>query len=197
MAIQTFHWPDTVPIPTKEPRAILVQVGGVERTSEGRKKMREVLNGVLSGWIGGLVEWQDTDKGPSVRTLIKGKHIDVSLSYAGGHGWLGICYGGRIGIDAVVIDESFDGKDVAALYLEPADAREIHKAADKAAAFAQLWSALEARCKLARVPLQENAPPPDALVYTTKNTTKNTTKEARIVISVALRLDAAEGELHA
>ena len=191
MAIQIFHWPDTVPIPTKEPRTILLQVSGVERTSEGRRKMREVLHTVLSGWIGGFVEWLDTDKGPSVRTLIEGKQVDVSLSYAGGYGWLGICCGGRIGVDAVVIDESFDSGDIAALYLEAADAREIREATDKAAAFAQRWSALEARCKLARVPLQEKAPPPNAPVYTTKTTAK----KARIVISVALQLDIAESEL--
>ncbi|NBV85917.1 MAG: 4'-phosphopantetheinyl transferase superfamily protein [Verrucomicrobia bacterium] len=180
MTLQTFLWPDTVALPIAEPRAVLIQISGIERSARGRKRMREVLQEVLSEWAGGPVVLDDTCLGPRVRTPIDGKRVEVSLSYAGGCGWLGICCGRSIGVDAVVIDENFDWQDVAALYLDAEDGREIRAAPNQAVAFAQRWSAHEARCKLAGMPLQEGVSPPKAPVYMTRT--------ARIAVSVALRI---------
>lgn len=99
---------------------------------------------------------QETQRGPVWSGSIGGQALDLSLSYAGETGWIGLLRGGQIGVDAMRI-EPFDGLDaVARDFLGPALAASIRRSSDPAQAFALAWTDLEARLKCSNADLVEH-----------------------------------------
>jgi hypothetical protein len=98
--------------------------------------------------------------------VVRGKPIEVSLSYAGGDAWAAIRSNGSVGMDAVLVEENSDWEAVAELYLGDNAVQEIRDAEHRGCAFAERWAALEARYKLAKLPLREKSQPPPAPIFT-------------------------------
>lgn len=162
--LKVYHWPDSVAFPDED--VALVQIPQTERNATGRLRVREVLQEILSHWEGHPVELEESVRGPIVQGFVRGKPIEVSLSYAGGDAWVAIRSNGGIGVDAVLVTDHPDWEAVAALYLGNDAVQEIRDAEHRGGAFAERWAALEARCKLAKLPLREKSQPPPVPVFT-------------------------------
>lgn|GEM_PF-2683290 len=162
--LKRYRWPDHVPFPNED--VALVQISQTERNATGRLRGREVLREILFNWAGQPVELKESALGPIVQGFIRGKSIEVSLSYAGGDAWAAIRSNGSVGMDAVLVGENSDWEAVAELYLGDNAVQEIRDAEHRGCAFAERWAALEARYKLAKLPLCEKSQPPPAHVFT-------------------------------
>ena len=162
--LKTYRWPDSVTFPGED--VALVQIPRTERNATGRHRVREVLREILSNWAGHPVALEESGRGPIVQGFVRGKPIEVSLSYAGGDAWVAIRSNGGVGMDAVLVEENPDWEAVAELYLGHHAVQEIRYAKHRGGAFAERWAALEARYKLAKMPLREKSQPPSAPVLT-------------------------------
>jgi phosphopantetheinyl transferase len=162
--LKTYRRPDTVAFPDED--VALVQIPQTERNANGRLRVREVLREILSNWAGLPVALEESVRGPIVRGFIRGKSIEVSLSYAGGDAWVAFCSNGSVGMDAVLVEENSDWEAVAELYLGDNAVQEIRDSEHRGCAFAERWAALEARYKLAKLPLREKSQPPQARIFT-------------------------------
>jgi len=128
--------------------------------------VREVLREILCNWAEHPVALEESVRGPIVLGVVRGKPIEVSLSYAGGDAWAAIRSNGSVGMDAVLVEENSDWEAVAELYLGDNAVQEIRDAEHRGCAFAERWAALEARYKLAKLPLREKSQPPPAPIFT-------------------------------
>ena len=128
--------------------------------------MREVLREILSNWAGHPVALEESVRGPIVQGFIRGKPIEVSLSYAGENAWVAIRSNGSVGMDAVLVGENSDWEAVAELYLGDNAVQEIRDAEHRGCTFAERWAVFEARCKLAKLPIREKSQPPPAPIFT-------------------------------
>jgi len=162
--LKRYRWPDTVPFPNED--VALVQIPQTERNATGRLRVREVLREILSNWAGHPVALGESVRGPIVLGVVRGKPIEVSLSYAGENAWVAIRSNGSVGMDAVLVGENSDWEAVAELYLGDDAVQEIRDSEHRGCAFAERWAALEARYKLAKLPLCEKSQPPPAHVFT-------------------------------
>jgi len=162
--LKTYRWPNSVAFPDED--LALVQIPQTERNATGRLRVREVLREILSNWAGHPVALEESVRGPIVQGFIRGETIEVSLSYAGGDAWVAIRSDGSVGMDAVLVGDAPDWEAVAELYLGDNAVQEIRDAEHRGSAFAERWAALEARCKLAKLPLREKTQPPPAPIFT-------------------------------
>jgi len=135
-------WPQCPAFPA-EGEPVLVRVAG--------RELRGALGEILEKW-GGASSWRETSRGP----VCDG--VDISLSYAGDAGWIGLLRGGWIGIDAVQLEAFAEMDAVARLYLAPAAVKE----ARNPNAFALAWTEMEARLKCMKRGLAEWSPDRDA-----------------------------------
>ena len=181
--LKIYLWPDPVTFPNED--VALVQIPQTERNATGRLRVREVLREILSNWAGHPVELEESVRGPIVQGFVRGKPIEVSLSYAGGDAWVAIRSNGGIGMDAVLVGEHPDWEAVAELYLGNDAVQEIRYAKHRGGAFAERWAALEARCKLAKLPLREKSQPPPSPVFTLR--------VDDLIICIAISLEEGKG----
>jgi len=182
--LKTYRWPGSVAFPDED--VALVQISQTERNATGRLRVREVLREILSNWAGQPVELKESALGPIVPGFIRGRSIEVSLSYAGGDAWVAIRSNGSVGMDAVLVGDAPDWEAVAELYLGDNEVQEIRDAAHRGSAFAERWAALEARCKLAKLPLREKSHPPPAPVFTLRIDD--------VIICIAMSLTEEKGD---
>ena len=152
------HWPRRPQCPAPH-HPVLIRVDVPVHRPAARCRLREVVREVLETWSDPGASWlpvQETHCGPAWSGSIGGHGLDLSLSYAGGAGWIGLLRGGWIGVDATPI-QPFDELDgVARDFLGPALQASIRRASDPAQAFALAWSDLEARLKCAKSGLEEH-----------------------------------------
>ena len=161
--LKTYQWPHSIAFPNAD--VALVRIRQAERSARGRLRVRDVLREILLNWAGHPIALEESAQGPIVQGSVRGEHIEVSISYAGGDAWLALRSNGGIGLDAVLVEECTDWKEIAELYLEDEAVQKIREAPHQALAFARRWAALEARCKLAKLPLREKSQPPAAPVH--------------------------------
>ena len=146
-------WPEMPAMPPPEGFALMRMELPVKREAK-RSYARVGVLAVLRSWGFPTATLIETPQGP-VTSGADG--IAVSLSYAGDSAWIGFAREGRIGLDACVIADFPEMKQVARLYLrEQPDLT----AGDRAQAFAVAWSRHEAALEQAGIPLSEDAPPP-------------------------------------
>jgi phosphopantetheinyl transferase len=162
--LKTYRWPNSVAFPDED--VALVQIPQTERNATGRLRVREVLLEILCNWAEHPVELKESALGPIVPGFIRGRSIEVSLSYAGGDAWVAIRSNGSVGMDAVLVADAPDWEAVAELYLGDNAVQEIRDSEHRGCAFAERWAALEARYKLAKLPLREKSQPPQARIFT-------------------------------
>ena len=110
----------------------------------------------------------ETPRGPVWDGELAGHSLALSLSYTEREAWIGLRRGGAIGVDAMTMAAMPEMEAVARLYLGPPAWAAIQVAPDPVRAFAQAWTALEARLKCLKQPLTEwpanqNRPPAGAL----------------------------------
>jgi phosphopantetheinyl transferase len=143
------EWPRVPALPPPG-QAVLIRVGELSSRPTAREKLRAVLREVLSAWSGLAAEalpLRETARGPVWPELLAGHPLDLSLSYAGGEGWIGLLRGAAIGVDAQRVGAFAEMDDVAGNYLEPKTVAAIQQSADPQRAFALAWTELEARLK--------------------------------------------------
>ena len=162
--LKLYRWPNSVAFPNED--VALVQIPQTERNATGRLRVREVLRDILFNWAGHPVELEESALGPIAQGFIRGRSIEVSLSYAGGDAWVAIRSNGSVGMDAVLVEENSDWEAVAELYLGDSAVQEIRDAEHRGCAFAERWAVFEARCKLAKLPIREKSQPPPAPIFT-------------------------------
>ena len=154
------RWPQMPALPAAG-RPVLVRVATEGARAAARKQMRSVLREILAHWSGLATEALpivETERGPVWQGLLAGESLDISFSYSAGGGWLALCRGAAVGVDAMEITAFAEMTDVARLYLGPEMADNLVKAADPAGAFAQDWTAREAQLKCLKRGLTEWSP---------------------------------------
>ena len=155
-----YRWPELPPLPAAG-RPVLVRVATDGNRPVARQQLRSVLREILGSWSGlAVVELplRETERGPVWCGLLQGETLDVSLSYTADEGWLALCRGAAVGVDAMEITAFAEMTDVVRLYLGPEMADNLVKAADPAGAFAQAWTAREAQLKCLKRGLTEWSP---------------------------------------
>ena len=161
-----FLGPVPVPFPAQSPRFALVSLPHTARTPSGRAKVRDAFQTILSEWAGHPVALEETNRGPELRSPIRGKSVFLSVSYSKTTAWLALALDSPVGLDAVSLIECEDWSDVATLYFGPSKAKAIACSQNPRRSFALHWATLEARCKQAGLPLSEETPPPATQTYT-------------------------------
>lgn len=119
-----------------------------------RSDVRSVLRQKFSEW-GCANSWRETPLGPASDLF------DISLSYAGGEGWIGFWRDGRIGIDAMQIEPFDERAAVASHFFSPRVCQAIEHSGDRNRSFALAWTDLEARVKCVKQNLIEWTPARD------------------------------------
>jgi hypothetical protein len=152
------HWilASYPPAPALPPagQTILLRVADKSQT-------RAVLRQVLAAWSGRPPEQlplRETARGPRWIGSLADTSLDISLSYCGPEGWIGLLRGGSIGIDAMPVESFAEATEVARHYLGPAAHTAIQQSSDPARAFALAWTELEARLKCMKRDLVEWSP---------------------------------------
>jgi len=126
-----------------------------------RQAARAWLAAELSRRSGAAARWTETPKGPAMEP---GSAWNSSFSYCGPYILCGLSRLGAPGVDLAAADGGAGGGegdiDVARLYCGPEVAARLAACAPagRADAFAQAWSALEARLKACRRGLEEYTP---------------------------------------
>jgi 4'-phosphopantetheinyl transferase len=152
-------------------RVVLVRVATSAPRPLARQEVRAVLRRIIAAWSGATGEpiaLIETPRGPVWDGELAGHSLDLSLSYTNREAWIGLRRGGAIGVDAMTIAAIPEAEAVARLYLGPATWAAIQSAPDPVRAFAQAWTALEARFKcvkqsLTEWPANQNQPPAGTL----------------------------------
>ena len=154
------RWPQMPALPAAG-RPVLVRVATDDIRVAARQQLRAVLREILAHWSGLAAEAlpiAETERGPVWRGELAGESLDISLSYTAGGGWLALCRGAAVGVDAMVTCTFAEMADVARLYLGPEVADRLVKAADPDEAFARAWTAREAQLKCLKRGLTEWSP---------------------------------------
>jgi hypothetical protein len=185
--LRVYHWPDAPPLP-KPGEPVLIRVDAGSPRPAARRELRRVLAEVLAAWSGLSPEQLplvESHHGPVWNALLEGHTLGISLSYAGGEGWIGLLRKGAIGIDAMVIREIPEARDVARYYLGPEALEAIRKSSFPARAFATAWTEMEARVKCFKAELveRENVPPEER---TKECEVRSLVTAEGVVVSVAM-----------
>jgi 4'-phosphopantetheinyl transferase len=146
---------------------VLVRVTTSAPRPLARQEVRAVLRQLFAAWSGPAGEpitLIETPRGPVWDGELAGHSLELSLSYTDREAWIGLRRGGTIGVDAMTVANLPEAEAVARLYLGPTAWADIQSTPDPARAFAQAWTALEARLKCLKQPLTEwpanqNQPP--------------------------------------
>ena len=112
-----------------------------QRWVRGRAWVRQQLGSVL----GLSPEAVEIAAEPGGRPYVPGAALDFNLSHTGGWIALGICQGGRLGVDLETIDPTFPALEIASEFFLPAERDWI--AAGPVDRFFHLWTAKEALMK--------------------------------------------------
>ena len=112
-----------------------------QRWVRGRAWVRQQLGSVL----GLSPEAVEIAAEPSGWLYVQGAALDFNLSHTGGWIALGICQGGRLGVDLETIDPTFPALEIASEFFLPAERDWI--AAGRVERFFHLWTAKEALMK--------------------------------------------------
>jgi 4'-phosphopantetheinyl transferase len=155
--VTIYKWPDLPPLPPPGKPLLLRLATSISRQT-ARLEVRAVLHSMLAAWCGipaDQLPLAETKNGPAWIGLPDGPAMDISLSYSGDEGWIGLIRGGSIGIDAMRIQHIPEFEEVARNYLDPSALKEIRQAPDPDTAFAQAWTQLEARLKCMKRKLKE------------------------------------------
>lgn len=126
-----------------------------------REAARALLSRILCDYLGGAPQIGfEAGLPPHVDAPWQGLSVSASLSYAGARALIGVCPGGRIGVDLVPIQVLPDMYGVARVYLGPAAEAALFNVDEsrRAQAFAFAWAALEARGKCLGLGLEEWSP---------------------------------------
>jgi 4'-phosphopantetheinyl transferase len=137
---------------------VLVRVAGNLPRPAARQGARVVLRHILAAWSGPAVGSQvlnETARGPVWSGELAGHSLDISLAYTESAAWIGLRRGGAIGVDAMTVAAIPEAVAVAKIYLGPEAWTMIQGAADPVRAFAEAWTALEARLKCRKLALTE------------------------------------------
>lgn len=156
---------ESAPFPNAAPHFVVVHLPKASRTRGGRARARESIQELLTRWAETPVSLSETDRGPEVRTFVRGHRIFLSLSYTGNAAWVAVALERPIGLDAVSLRDCTGWEDIAPVYLGKEITDSIAKADAPRHSFAQHWATLEARCKHAGMPLREKSPPPESAIY--------------------------------
>jgi len=160
-------WPALPALPPPG-QAVLVHVPlGLPRPA-ARPVLRAVLRTILVHWSGLPAETLplcETAAGPAWSGELHGAPLNLSLTYAGGDGWIALRRGGLVGVDALLPEPFAELPAVARLYLGPETAARLEHSPAPANQFVHAWTAHEARLKCLRLPLTEwsSIPPLPAL----------------------------------
>ncbi len=152
-----YHWPRR-PDRAAPCEPTLIRVDVPAHRPAARIRLREVLREVLESWSDGFQQWQpwlETRCGPQWPGLLGKQALDLSLSYSGEVGWIGLLRGGWIGVDAMFIHPFPELDAVAGDFLGPDLQAEIRRSSDPAQAFALAWTDMEARLKGTKADLVE------------------------------------------
>ena len=148
--MQIYRWPQIPERPSPgEPVLVRVPVSSERKTA--RREVRAALCAVLTAWLGREPVLEETSHGPVCRD----ETFDISLSYSGSEAWIGLIYGGRIGVDVMAVESFPEMSDVARNYLGPTTTARIQYAANPARVFASAWTMREATLKCYKHSLTE------------------------------------------
>jgi 4'-phosphopantetheinyl transferase len=135
---------------------VLVRVRTSAARPAARLELRAALREILARWSGlpdSDLPLRETRCGPAWQGKLQGQTLDISLSYAGGEGWIGLLRSLWIGVDVMRAEPMPDIADVARHYLGP-----LLEPALSTAAFAAAWTEREARLKCLKRDLTEWSP---------------------------------------
>jgi phosphopantetheinyl transferase len=155
-----FQWPEMPVLPQPEQPVLIRVATTTQSRSAARQELRAVLRATLAAWSKLLPEQlplRETAAGPVWPESFGGQALDISLSYAGAEGWIGLLRGGWIGVDVMQIQRVAEAEAVAQNFLEADELETIQQSTDPALAFATAWTSLEARLKCFKQPLRESS----------------------------------------
>ena len=154
------QWPALPPLPAAG-RPVLVRLATDGDRPVARQQLRSVLREILAPWSGlpvAELPLEETQQGPVWRGLLASETLGLSLSYAADEGWLALCRGGLVGVDAMEVAAFAEMTEVARLYLGPKVAASLAATADPAKMFARAWTDREAHLKCLKRTLMEWSP---------------------------------------
>jgi hypothetical protein len=152
-----------------------------------KAQVREVLFEMLAAWSGrprAKLPVRETTRGPRWIGPLADDSLDISLSYCGREGWIGLLRGGLIGIDVMRVEPFPEAPAVARHYLDPEACAAIPQSSNPERAFALAWTELEARLKCLKRDLIEWSPARAAV--TARCVTENFVLPGNMAISVAV-----------
>jgi phosphopantetheinyl transferase len=152
-----YKWPEMPPLPPPA-QPVLIRVVTTLPRRTARRELRTVLRRVLAAWSNRSPEQlplRETARGPVWQGQLDGRHLDISVSYAEGEGWIGLIRAGWIGVDAMRIRHIPEAEEVARHYLDKTAVAAIRRSPDPAMAFTAAWTELEARLKCMKRELKE------------------------------------------
>jgi phosphopantetheinyl transferase len=152
-----FHWPE-IPAPPPPGQPVVIRVVTAPPRRMARRELRIVLRQILAAWSRLSLEQlplRETPRGPVWLGQLGGHALDISLSYAGDEGWIGLRRDAQIGVDTMPVQPVPEADGVARLYLVHAAAAAIQQSTDPAMAFAAACTELEARLKCQKLDLDE------------------------------------------
>lgn len=155
--LEVVDWPNRPTRPTLG-KPVLVRVYLALPRLVARQQLRLVARILIATWSGGIVldsAWHETPQGPVCEALLDGQSIFLSFSYTENFGWIAFSIEQAVGIDALAPHAFAELESVARLYFSPAKAKAVLEAENPSHAFAQAWTAREARLKLYRRNLAE------------------------------------------
>jgi 4'-phosphopantetheinyl transferase len=161
---EVYCWPERPLLPPCGV-PLVVRVNVDARRPVARLELRAALRELLAEWSGltpDLLPLAEAPRGPIWLGALAGETLDISFSYAGREGWIGLIRGGSIGVDVMSVDlirgdavPTFEIDSLARLYLGPAAAAAIRAASNPPLAFATAWTLREASLKCLKRGLDE------------------------------------------
>ena len=200
-------WPE-MPVLPLPGQPVLVRVVTGQSRQAARQELRTVLRRILAAWTDlspGQLPLCETAHGPIWLGRLGGHDLDINLSYAEREGWIGLIRAGRIGVDAMQIQQIPEAEEVARHFLGGVSLANIQQSSDPAMAFAEAWTELEARLKCLKQELNEwqvtrefatdgcavqTIISPDRLMVTVASVTKTTEKYASLFAGPTSMADA-------
>lgn len=150
----------------QRPEVWLLAVPGVQPQTKAqvRTLARQALRRLLSQCLGVAPQQVALvfvpGQAPTVADRWQGLALSISIGYAPGVVAIGLCAGGRLGIDLAVVQPLPDWEPLARLYLGDRVAQQLAEVAggQRDQDFARAWAAMEARSKCLGLGLQEWSP---------------------------------------
>ena len=148
--LHVVDWPNR-PIRATLGNPALVRVHLKSNRLIARQQLRFVARNLVATWSYGIVSdsaWHETPYGPVCKAMLEGQPLFLSFSYSGDFGWIGFSIDRAVGIDALYHQLFAELESVTHLYFSPSQAKAVLDAENPSYAFAQAWTAREARLKL-------------------------------------------------